>query len=448
MDYQVFKNAVIAEAEALGIAEYELYYQSGSDTSVGVFGHEINEFSSSESGGVCFRCIVDGKMGYASTQALSEDEAKAVVRRAADNAVCLETEEQVFLCEGGKTYQALNVQPYELPTTEELIATALATQEKIYAADPMVIDGCQTQAIAESSEVAIYNSKGLDLYHTSRAAGLVVAAVVSNGTEMSDSYEIKLGKLDTLDTDALTKKAVADAKRKLGGEPPKSGAMPVIFDTDAMCSLLGVFSSIFSSENAQKGLSRLAGQEGQTIASPIVTLVDDPFHPENPEQMNFDGEGCPTVTKKVIENGVLNTLLYNMKTAAVAGRETTGNASKAGYDSPVGIRPFTMYLANGDLTEEELLAKAGNGVYITDLGGLHAGANPISGDFSLQSSGFKIENGQKTDYIKSFTVAGNFYELLKSIVALADNCHLPRAMGSTTFGSPSVLVEGLTVAGK
>ncbi len=448
MDYQVFKNAVIAEAKALGIAEYELYYQSGSDTSVGVFGHEVNEFSSSEGGGVCFRCIVDGKMGYASTQALNEEEAKAVVRRAADNAVCLETEEAVFLCEGGKTYQELTVKPYELPTTEELIATALATQEKIYAADPMVIDGCQTQVIAESSEVAIYNSKGLDLYHASKTAGLVVAAVVSNGTEMSDSYEIKLGKLDQLDTDALTRKAVADAKRKLGGEAPASGAMPVIFNTDAMCSLLGVFSAIFSSENTQKGLSRLAGQEGQVIASPLVTLVDDPFHPENPEQMNFDGEGCPTATKKVIENGVLNTLLYNMKTAAVAGKETTGNASKAGYDAPVGIRPFTMYLANGDMTEEALLAKAGNGVYITDLGGLHAGANPISGDFSLQSSGFKIEDGKKTDYIKSFTVAGNFYELLKNIVALADNCHLPRAMGSTAFGAPSVLVDGLSVAGK
>ena len=137
-----------------------------------------------------------------------------------------------------------------------------------------------------------------------------------------------------------------------------------------------------------------------------------------------------------------------MKTAAVAGKETTGNASKAGYDAPVGIRPFTMYLENGELSEEALLEKAGNGVYITSLGGLHAGANPISGDFSLQSSGFKIENGKKTDYIKAFTVAGNFYELLKNVAALADNCHLPRAMGSTAFGSPSVLVEGLSVAGK
>ena len=448
MDYQSFKNTVIAEAAALGIVEYELYYQSGSDTSIGVFGHEINEFSSSEGGGVCFRCIVNGKMGYASTQAFNEAEAKAVVHRAADNASALEAEEAVFLCEGGKTYQPLDRCLPELPGTEALISCALDTQEKIYAADPMVIDGCQTQVIAEQSEIAIYNSKGLDLHYENKLTGLVVAAVVSDGKEMSDSYEIKIGRLDQIDTTALTAKAAADAKRKLGGEPPKSGACPVVFSPDAMCSLLMVFSSIFSSENTQKGLSRLGNSEGETIAAPCVTLVDDPFHPENPAPMNFDGEGCPTYTKNVIENGVLKTLLYNMKTAAVAGKETTGNAAKAGYDSPVAVRPFTMYLANGDKTEDELLQMAGNGVFITDLGGLHAGANPISGDFSLQSSGFLIENGEKTDYIKSFTVAGNFYSLLKNITSLANNSHLPQAMGSTAFGAPSVLVDGLTIAGK
>ena len=448
MDYQSFKNAVIVEAQAMGIAEYELYYQSSSETTIGVFGHEINEFSSSEGGGVCFRCIVGGRMGYASTQALNESEAQSVVHRAAENARCLEAEEAVFLCEGGKTYRQLDVVPYALPTTEELIKTALETQEKLYAADPAVIDGSQTQVISEHHEGAIYNSKGLDLHYANNVSGMVVAAVVSNGTEMADSYEIKLGKLDTIDTDALTAKTAADAKLKLGGEPPRSGAMPVIFNPDAMASMLAVFSSVFSSENAQKGLSRLGDSEGQVIAAPCVTLVDDPFHPASPAQMNFDGEGCPTFTKNVIENGVLKTLLYNMKTAAVAGRETTGNASKAGYDAAVAVRPFTMYLSGGELTEEELLAKAGSGVYINSLGGLHAGANPISGDFSLQSAGFLIEDGRKTDYIKSFTVAGNFYQLLKNIVSLADNCQIPRAMGSTAFGSPSVLVEGLSVAGK
>ena len=179
-----------------------------------------------------------------------------------------------------------------------------------------------------------------------------------------------------------------------------------------------------------------------------MTLIDDPFHKDNPEPINFDGEGSPTHKKAVIENGVLNTLLYNLKTAAVAGKKTTGNAAKAGYDSGVGIRPFTMYLENGTMTEEELLAKAGNGVYITSLSGLHAGADFISGDFSLQSAGYMIEEGKKTRYVKSFTVAGNFYDLLKNIAALANNSHLPRAMGKTAFGAPTVLVEGLSVAGK
>ena len=448
MDYQSFKNAVIAQAEAMGIKEYELYYENGSETSVGVFMHEVNEFSSSEGGGVCFRCIVGGKMGYASTQALSEEEAKSIVKQAAENATVLEADEEVFLCEGGKEYEPLELTPYALPATEALIAKALDTQEKIYAADSAVIDGCQTQGLSMHSEIAIYNSKGLDLHYENNAAGLVAVAVVSNGQEMANAYEIKLGELSALDNDKMAAKAVEDAKRKLGGEPPATGVYPVVFNPEAMCSLMGVFSSVFSSENAQKGLSRLNGQEGQVIASPCVTLVDDPFHKENPMPINFDAEGCPTHKKNVIENGTLNTLLYNMKTAAVAGKETTGNAAKGGYDSPVMVRPFTMYLAAGELTEEDLLAKAGNGVMITELGGLHAGANPISGDFSLQSSGFMIEDGKKGEYIKSFTVAGNFYELMKKITALSDKVILPNPFGSTTFGSPYVLVDELSIAGK
>ena len=448
MNFKEFKELVIAECAAQGIAEYELYYQAGASTSVDTFQHSINEFSSSYTGGVCFRCIVNGKMGYASTEALNAQQARSVVANAVDNAINLEAEEAVFLGEGGQTYEPLEDKSYAMPTTEELIAKVLETTEKLYAADAMAVDGCQTNGIIETSEIAIYNSKGLDLYQSSQASGLVAVGVVSNGTEMSNDYQIKLGKLDEIDTDALVKKAIDGAKEKLGGEVAPTGQYPVIFNSEAMCSLLGVYSSIFNSESAQKGLSKLAGKEGEVIAAPCVTLIDDPFHKENPEPMNFDAEGSPTHKKAIIENGVLNTLLYNLKTAAVAGKKTTGNASKAGYDSPVGIRPFTMYLEGGDITEEELLAKAGNGVYITSLSGLHAGADSVSGDFSLQSAGYMIENGQKTTYVKAFTVAGNFYELLKNIAALANNSHLPRAMGSTAFGAPSVLVEGLSIAGK
>lgn len=448
MDFNAFKQLVIACCEAAGITEYELYYQAGSSISVDTFCYSINEFSSSRSGGVCFRCIVDGKMGYASTEELSPAQAKAIVAKAADSAALLEAEEQVFLGEGGQDYAPLTIRPYDLPTTEELIAVTLQTQEKLYEANPAVIDGCQANGIAEQCEIAICNSKGLDLQYKNNVSGLVAVGVVSDGKEMANDYQIKLGKLDEIDTDALAKKAVDGAISHLGGEPAPTGQYPVVFDPDAMSSLLSTFSGIFSSEAAQKGLSQLGGREGEPVASEIVTLVDDPFHKENPMPINFDAEGSPTYQKNIIEKGKLCTLLYNLKTAAVAGKATTGNASKAGYDAAVGVRPFTLYIAPGTLSEAELLGQIEHGVYIHSLGGLHAGANPISGDFSLQSAGFMIEKGVKTRAVKSFTVAGNFYQLLKDITAIADNCTLPMPMGMTAFGSPSVRVDGLTIAGK
>ena len=447
MNFNEFKNAVIAKCAEMGIADYELYYQVGGSTSVGAFMHEINEFTSSLSGGVCFRCIVGGKMGYASTQALNGAEAAAIVERAADNAATLEAEDEVFLGEGGQEYEPLNRENYELASTEELISTVLATQEKLYANEG-VIDGCQTEGLLNRHEVAIYNSKGLDLHYESNTAGLITVAVVTNGKEMENSFKVKLGKLDTIDADKLTKDAAASALRKLGGDVAPTGRYSVVFDPDAMSDLLQAYSSIFSSEAAQKGLSKFADQEGNVVAADIVTIVDDPFHKDNPDPTNFDDEGSPTHCKKVIENGVLNTLLYNLKTAHKAGRKTTGNGSKASYTASVSVSPFTMYLAGGDMTEEELLAKVGNGVYINSLGGLHAGADPISGDFSLQSAGFMIEDGKKAGYVKSFTVAGNFYDLLKNIKAVANNVELPMAMGSTAFGAPSTWVEGLSIAGK
>ena len=448
MKFSEFKQIVIDRCAEQGIGEYELYYQTAESTSVGAFKQEINQFTGSVEGGVCFRCIVNGKMGYASTEELSQAQAWAVVDRAVDNAAALETGDPVFLGEGGQEYEPLNLKPYDLPSTEELIQTVLDTQAKTYAADPAVIDGTTTQGISERSEIAIYNSKGLDLRYVNQAAGLIVAAVVADGGEMANDYQLKLAELGTIDRKALADKAVKGALAKLGGEAAPTGVYPVVFGSKAMASLLQTFSSVFSSEAAQKGLSQLAGLEGKSIASECVTIVDDPFHKDSPMPIHFDAEGSPTHCKRIVENGVLNTLLYNLKTANIAGKKTTGNASKSGYNASIAVRPFTMYLAPGRISEEELLKKAGNGVYINALEGLHAGANAVSGDFSLQSAGFLIENGQKTTHVKAFTVAGNFYDMLKNITAVGDHTELPMAVGMTAFGAPSVLVQGLSIAGK
>lgn len=449
MDFQTFRQFASEEAAALHIEAYELYYQLEDSTSVGTFRHEISQFADASEGGVCLRCLVDGKMGYASTQLLSEESARALVRRAADNAAVLESAEPEFLVGAGQSYQAVTVNNAPLPDADTLRRTALAGQDALYAQQG-VVDGCGTQVFAGRTCIAIHNSEGLDLHYENTAAGVFVAAVVSDGAadgEKTSDAKIRLGELDKLDLTAAAAEAADAARSALGAGVAPTGTMPVVFSPKAMSQLLGTYAGVFSAENAQKGLSLLKDKEGTAIAAPIVTLVDDPFYAKSAMPMPFDAEGSPTRRKNVIENGVLNTLLYNLRTAA-AGKETTGNGAKAGYDAKVGIQPFTLYLAGGELTQEQLLQKAENGVLINSLGGLHAGANTISGDFSLQSAGFLIENGKKGAPVRSFTVAGNFFSLLKGIAAIANDPYDPTSISPTAFVSPSVLVEGLSIAGK
>ena len=446
MDYTKFKELVVAQAQRLGITEYELYYQSGEALSARVVFHEVDDFTASREGGVCFRCIVDGKMGYASTEELSEVQAAFIVRRAMENAACIESEEPVFLASGGQDYAAVTKNSASMPSAEALIGLALDTQQKIYACGGE--DGSMTQVVAEAAAIAITNSRGLDVRYQNTLNAVMTEAVVERGGEKGNDYCLKAIPFASMDRDAMAQKAVEDAIRGLGGEPAPTGSYPVVFAPQAVAGLLSVFSSIFSSEAANKGLSRLKGREGEQVARDIVTIVDDPFCPMSPMQMPFDAEGSPTYRKNVVEQGVLKTMLYNLKTAALAGKTTTGNAAKASYDAPVGLRPFTMYFAPGSISKEALLEKAGEGVYIQSLQGLHAGASPVTGDFSLQSAGFMIREGKLCESVKSFTVAGNFYDLLHNVVALAEDLEIPNATGKTAFGGPSILVEGLSVAGK
>ena len=447
MRFEVFKEAVTAKAQALGLTDYELYYSRSESVSVDVFRQEVRSFSSSLEGGVCFRCLLGGRMGYASTEDLSAESAEEIVLRAAENAKVLESDDPEFLGEGGASYAEVCPPAAPQLSAAEMTALALDLQKALYAADPRVIDGTSARVIRASDDTAIFNSRGLDVSQHTEAAVALAAPVVTDGKEMSNSYKLSRLK-DGLDFSEAVEKSVKEATAKLGAGVAPTGTWPVVFSSSAMASLLGVFSGIFSGENAARGMSLLKGREGEIIASPAVTLTDDPFYKDSIMPSAFDAEGTPTSRKDLIDAGKLTTLLHNLKTAASAGCATTGNAAKSSYNSPVAVRPFTLVLQPGRLTADELLAKAGNGVYIDFLGGLHAGANPISGDFSLQSGGFLIENGKKTQAVRSFTVSGNFYQLLKQIDDLSDTAELSGFGSAHDFACPDVLVSGLSIAGK
>ena len=253
---------------------------------------------------------------------------------------------------------------------------------------------------------------------------------------------------DSFDAEAIAKKASEGALKKIGAGSVPSGKYNIVISGKQMRSLLSAFSPAFSAKNARMGLSLLAGKEGQVIASEIVTLTDDPMREGNDIVTPFDAEGVATYRKSVIEKGVLRTLLHNLESAHFAGVESTGNASKGGYSSPVGISPYSFCIEGGDLSFDELLGVCGNGIYITELKGLHAGTDSVTGDFSLESAGFMIEDGKITKAVKSFTVAGNFFTLLKDVAALSDKVDTGVPTGFTSFGSPDVLIRDMSVAGK
>ena len=448
MDFNEFKKIAAAAAQGAGLGDYELYYVSQESAEISMFNGEPESFTSALSGGAAFRCIVDGHMGAACTQELSEDAAERLVLRARDNALTLEKEEEAFFAEGGAEYRDYERTEMPVLSPEALTKTAKEASEALKRAHEKITDRCSAQAATERLRACLVNSRGVDLSWDASVDLVVMSAVVSDGKEMSDEYDLKAGDPAAMDLKAMAEKTAGRAAAMLGAGSAPTGAYPVIFAPDAMCSLLSAFSSAFSAENARKGLSALKGKEGETIASELVTIVDDPFYPDNPLHRNFDGEGSPAFRKEVISRGVLNTLLYDLSSARAAGKETTGNASRLSYDSPVSIQPFTFVLAPGELTEEALLEKCSDGVWIDFLGGLHAGANPISGDFSLQSSGFLVEGGKKTRPVRSFTVSGNFFRLLKDIAALSHRAEMSRSVSLTAYAAPAALVNGLTVSGE
>ncbi len=301
---------------------------------------------------------------------------------------------------------------------------------------------------------ALCNSKGLDLEDVISLARCYGMPLVSEGGEMYDGFESKKGRLQDFDLDAIAEKAVEHAVSAISADSVPSGKYDVVFSNKTMAALLQTYASVFSAEQAQKGMSLLKGKEGERIAAPFITIVDDPRYEENYVMRTFDGEGVAAYAKNVVEDGVLVTLLHNLKTAAKAGVKSTGNASKSSYDAVVGVSPFTFYIKAEGGPEtlgaerrkglEDMLASAGEGLYITELMGLHAGANPITGDFSLSAKGFMISEGRKGAPVKNFTVSGNFFTMLREIEKVGSDLEF----GNGSFGSPSVLVRDMSIGGK
>lgn len=228
--------------------------------------------------------------------------------------------------------------------------------------------------------------------------------------------------------------------RKLGAKKIDTQEAPVVFDPDAARSILGLLSSCVNGGAIWRKSSYLLDRENTEVASELVTVIDDPLIPKAPGSRPYDGEGLLSRRNVVVERGILKTYLLDTYSAKKLGKETTASASR-GSSAGVGPSTTNFVLQAGTISPEDLLAKTGRGLYVTEMMGF--GFNAVTGDFSRGATGFWIENGELAFPVSEVTISLNLDEILKRIDLIANDLDL-----RTATAAPTIRVSAMTIAGR
>ncbi len=237
--------------------------------------------------------------------------------------------------------------------------------------------------------------------------------------------------------EAVGLEAARRTLRKLGARKVPTTEASIVFDPDVARSLLGSFAGCILGGAIWKKSSYLLEREGSEVASPLVTIVDDPLIPRAPGSRPFDGEGLRSRRNLVVERGTLKTYLLDSYSARKLGRHSTGSASRSG-----GVGPSTsnFLLLAGEHDAKALLKSTSSGLYVTEMMGF--GFNAVTGDFSRGAAGFWIENGELAFPVSEVTISSNLDTMLKGIDAVADDLVL-----KTSIAAPTIRVERMTISG-
>jgi PmbA protein len=225
----------------------------------------------------------------------------------------------------------------------------------------------------------------------------------------------------------------------IGSRKVETQECAIVFDPEVGRSIVGTVFSVANGSAFWRKSSYLLGKEGEAVASPLVTIIDDPLLPRAPGSRPFDGDGLQTRRNPVVEGGVLCPVLCDVYSARKLGRQSSGAAGRSVGGNP-GPTTSNLIMQAGSMTRQALLRGTKRGLYVTNLMGF--GFNPVTGDFSRGAQGFWIEDGELTFPVSEVTIAANFDEILKRIDAVADDLELRSATAAPTFR-----VSHMTLAG-
>ncbi len=408
---------------------------------------ELESVKSYETSGAALRVIDEGQLGFSTGTDLGDGE--EIVSRALETAGI------------GEEVQFSFPEPQKTGSSETFDGeTARLSPEQIMEMGQRVIDeitefdselDVNVSLQRSSDRIRIANSNGLDLSERRSSISISVDVKLVGTEDIFSFYDsCQAASLGNLDVDGLLERI--KQRLKWAGLRTKlpTGRYPVIFTPRGLTVLLLPLLTGFNGMNVYQGTSKLGDKKGKKVADSSFSLLDGGVFPDSPFNRNFDDEGVPTSEKKLLDEGVVNGFLYDVRSAYLAGEEPTGNGTKGGirggsdFRSQPDASPITVVIPPGDRSFGKIISDVDRGLLVDQVLGLGQG-NVLSGEFSNNVSvGYRIEDGAISGRIKNTMIAGNVFDLLERDLVLASESQW---VGGD-LKAPAIAVDGLSVVQK
>lgn len=433
---------LLDRAKRAGATAADAVMFDSTDTSCSCRKGKPESIERAESVGLGLRVFVGQKAAVVSSSDFKSATLDELVERAVSMARIAPEDEWAALAP--QELLAKNIPDLDLFDPHEPDARFLAESAAAAEAAALEVQGITNTEGADAgysnSRITLATSNGFLHSYATSSFVLSVSVIAGEGTNMERDYEYcaTRHREDLWSPELIGRKAAEKTLSRIGARKAKSAQVPIIFDPKIAKGLVGVFSGAISGSAIARGTSFLKDEMGNAVFAPNITITDDPHIRRALGSRPFDAEGVRNGKRNLIENGVLQSWLLDMRSARKLGLTTSGDAAR-GTASPPMPSTSNLFMAAGEVSPGELMADIQEGLYITDTFG--SGSNLITGDLSVGASGFWIENGKKAYPVNEFTIAGNLRDMYKNLIP-ANDLEFRYATNA-----PTVRVEGMTVAG-
>lgn len=444
-DLEALSHRLLDAARKAGAQAADALAVAGSSQSIGVRQGALEQAERSEAVDIGLRVLIGGRQACVSASDISDATIAALAERAVAMAREAPEDPTAGLADPDQVAKGWNLAALDLvDASPEPSPAALERMAREAEAGAMAVAGI-TQVEADASyghrrmHLALSNGFSGGYARTSLSVSAVAFTEGKSGMERDWSGESRTYQADLPSPGSIGGLAAERALQRLDAVKPPTGAYPVLFDERVASSLIGHLLSAINGQAIARGASWLRDALGQAVLPAGLSVVEDPHRPRISGSRPFDGEGLPTQRRLLVQDGVLMGWTLDLATGRKLGLPSTGNAARS-TSAPPSPAASNIALTQGTASREDLIAQMGTGLLITSMIG--STINATTGDYSRGASGFWVEGGRISHAVNECTVAGNLRDMLRRIVPAND------AKPHLSMQVPSLLVEGLTLAGK